>query len=321
MDTKAINKKIREAIYSANTVLLISHQNPDGDALGCLTAFSQYLDNIKKNHEVFCMKLPKNSYRFLLNIEKVKSFDHELSRNFDLIITFDSSSLQYAGAHKLVESLKGNHTLINIDHHHTNELFGHINLVKPSAASTTEIVHRYFLDLEIRLSKNIAISLMTGILGDTDSFSNHNTTPNTLHCAASLLSAGAPIEKIVKETYRNKSVQILKHWGKAFERLTVNEKFKIGYTVLTEDELKSFENEQEATEGLANYLNNLSGVNLILVLKEIGDGTIKGSFRTGNDDIDVSALAKLFGGGGHKKAAGFTLKGKLVKIDTGWKIV
>jgi phosphoesterase RecJ-like protein len=230
----------------------------------------------------------------------------------DLIIVLDSGSLAYAGVEALLTNLNHQYQLINIDHHSSNAGYGALNYLDERASSTCEIIYTLLRTWQVPLNKNIATSLLNGIMTDTGMLTNPATTDNSLLIASQLMKFGANIQKITDRNLRNKSADMLKLWGVALERLTYNPDLHSVTTGLTRDDFEKFAITSSSLEGLANFLSQLNNVNFTLVLVEQADDTIKGSFRTTRDDVDVGALAAELGGGGHRKAAGFTIPGRLV---------
>jgi phosphoesterase RecJ-like protein len=164
--------------------------------------------------------------------------------------------------------------------------------------------------------------LLTGIVTDTGNFAYQSTTKQSIETASRLLSIGADFDGISKANIYNKTIDILKLWGVVMRRIVFNKELKMVTTVLFKKDLEDLKLSEEAGEGISNYLNNLSKKNkLSLLLKEYEIGKVKGSLRTTRDDIDVSAIAQQFGGGGHKKAAGFEVEGKLVFNNGQWQII
>jgi phosphoesterase RecJ-like protein len=320
-----LNKKIISLIKDSSFPLLICHANPDGDALGSICAFINYFEKIGKKYQAFCFGKISSTFKFLTGIEKICQDQKYLNfKNHDLIIVLDCGDLKQTGVEEQFKNfLKQrefetfNPTIINIDHHVTNEYFGDINLVAKKASSTSEIIFVYFKDF-FDIDVNIATSLFLGIFTDTSNFSNPATTTVSFQTAASLLAQGAKVQVIKENILKNKTLNHLKAWGKAMENLIENKKFGIAVTLVSSNDFDNYLNE-ELLEGFTNFLNNLSGVKAVLVLRE-KEGEIKGSLRTTCDSIDVSRLARLFGGGGHQRAAGFTIRGKLVKVKDGWKV-
>ena len=181
-------------------------------------------------------------------------------------------------------------------------------------------MHRLMQHLRIPINRHAATSLLTGILTDTGHFSNLGTTQEAMEIASDLLAKGADHRTITEATMRNKSIGTLQLWGRALSRLTINHTTGVVSTVVTLEDLKECGVDGEATTGISNFLNSLSEGKIALVLQEDANNLIKGSLRT-TSDINVADIAKQFGGGGHAKAAGFKIKGKLVKTQRGWKVV
>ncbi|MFA5134806.1 MAG: bifunctional oligoribonuclease/PAP phosphatase NrnA [Patescibacteria group bacterium] len=314
-------QKIKEEAVKARSAIVISHQNPDGDAIGSLLGMSYFLDQNEVMHELFCASPIPEYLKFLPNVERITNNDEVLlTREYDLIIILDSGDLKYAGVDMHFRSIKGLPIVINIDHHPTNTLFGHINLVHSKASSTAEIIFHLLDHYRHPITKEVATSLLTGILTDTGGFANLGTTSSSLEVSSRLVAQGARIREVITNTFRNKPLKQLQLWGRALSRLKEDPKTGIVTTVLLKGDFEELGIDEESTEGISNFLNNVEHAKAIIVLREKADGTIKGSLRTTQPDVDVSAIAKFFGGGGHKKAAGFTVKGRIVQTNLGWKI-
>ncbi len=319
---QTIAKQIHQTLLKAENILIISHKNPDGDTLSSACALMQYLRQIDKPHLAFCATSISQNLAFLPQIEYFVT-DPLIFQNhrFDTIVVFDSGDLFYAGVDEHLRTLPYSPTLINIDHHPTNEFYGHHNLVRPEAASTTEILYRFFKINDLKIDKYIATCLLTGIVTDTAHFSNPATTAEALKIAAELLRLGANLNLIRGWTLKNKSLTGLKLWGRVLSRLQKNEKYELAFTILTKDDRQEFDLPDEEVEGLTNFLNNLGEAKIVCLLKEGEDDIIKVSLRTSDPEIDVSQLAKSFGGGGHAKAAGFSVRGRLIETSEGWKVI
>lgn len=319
---QTIARQIHQALLQAENILLISHKNPDGDTLSAACALMQYLRRADKPHAAFCATAINQNLTFLPQIEYFVS-DPRIFQNhrFDTIVVFDSGDLLYAGVDEHLRSLAYSPTLINIDHHPTNEFYGRHNLVLPEAASTTEILYRFFKINNLKIDKYIATCLLTGIVTDTAHFSNPATSASALKIAAELLRLGANLNLIRGWTLKNKTLTGLKLWGRVLSRLRKNEKYDLAFTILTANDLKDYALPNEEVEGLTNFLNNLGEAKIVCLLKENEDGIIRVSLRASDPEIDVSQLAKSFGGGGHAKAAGFSVKGKLAEIEGHWQIL
>jgi phosphoesterase RecJ-like protein len=305
---------IHEHLASAAFIIIVPHQNPDGDALGAATAMLEHLLEKGKEAHIFCVTPIKvERWEFLRHAGRVSS-DPALiqDKKVDTIIVLDSGDLRYAGIADLIAGHPA--TIINIDHHATNEHFGHYNLVLPTASSTTEVLYNFFKHGKAPINKPMATSLLTGLITDTDSFTNAATSADMMQAASDLVRHGGNLNTVTGSTIKNKSIAALRLWGTVLSRLQKDEHLSLAYTYMTQQDLKDHGLSDTESEGIANFLNNLEDTKIALILKETADGKIKGSFRTTRDDVDVTILAKKLNGGGHKKAAGFTTDGTIQSV-------
>lgn len=300
-------KQIHNKILESNHVLLVPHKNPDGDALGSVASLMHVLKNKDIDHTVFCETSASEKMHFLPYIEELTTNNKIWEESpFDLIIVLDSSDLDYAGIEDYIEELDQKPDIINIDHHGTNTYFGDLNLVIDSASSTTHILYDFFKINKIKIDSHLATCLLTGLITDTDNFTNAATTVASLEIAGELVKKGGDIQMIKQIMFEDKSINTLKLWGAALSRLTKHDDHEIVYTYLTKDDLENFNVDQEEAKGIANFMNVLEDGKAALILKEQEENKTKASLRTTRDDVDVSKLARHMGGGGHKKAAGFS---------------
>ncbi len=316
---KNISNQIREEINKAQKILLLSHKKPDGDTSGSNLALHIYLKRMGKDITSFCLDELPEYLKFLPQSNLLTNNHLVFSENYDLVIILDSGSLEYAGVANLLTALTNDYKLINIDHHATNPLYGDINLVVTSASSTAEVVFRLLKDWNIDWNNQIATCLACGIITDTGGFLNPATNYQSLLAASELVDNGANINKIIQITLSKNNLLDLKIWGKAFERLTTVPKYGLVYTFLTTEDFIEAGVDGTAVNNLINFLQLLKEARLVLLLTE-EKGMIKGSFRTTEKDLDVSELAKLMGGGGHKKAAAFSFPGKLINENNKLRI-
>lgn len=307
-------KKIVAEAKKANHILLIPHQNPDGDALGAVSAFAQFLDIIKKEYTIFCKTDFSKTWKFLPTIEKLTTHPSVWEKEqFDLIIVFDSGDLTYAGVDEYIQKVKKKRTIINIDHHSTNQRYGDIHMVRTEVSSTSEIVYHILRANDIPITRGIATSLLTGIIYDTDNFTNSATTPSAIAVASSLTNAGADFNVIKNHMYKQIPLRAFDVWGRLFSRLTQHDKLPIVYTYITQKDMNDYGLTDSDVSGMSNFLNAIHDGDAGLILKETPEGKVKGSFRTTRDDVNVAKMAQRFGGGGHKKAAGFSVDGPVKK--------
>lgn len=311
-------KPLEQFINNEDALIVVCHRRPDGDALGSLLAMGEYLRSIGKQAEMYCFDSIPSYFQYLPGVEKIKNSQDEFWKNTRAALVVDCGDLTMPGVE--LEAFVGKQ-IAAIDHHVSNPRYGKVNIVLPETASTAEILLQYFNSGNFAITKDIATCLLTGIYTDTDAFSNLGTTPESLAAAAELLKLGANFKEITANTLQNKTIPSLKIWGRALERLRMDHEKGIAVTVIREADLIECQATLDDTEGIASLLNHLADVKMSMVLREQADGTVKGSLRTTNELIDVSKVAKLLGGGGHAKAAGFTVKGKIIETDKGWKII
>ena len=309
-----IAKQIHNKIKNSEHVLLVPHKDPDGDALGSVTALMHILKKMSKKHSVFCATDADSQLNFLPYVEELTTDEAVWKNPFDLVIIVDSGDLERAGMEKFVKNKKDSTTVINIDHHNDNTHFGDLNLVIPSASSTTHILYDLFKANNVEIDSQTATCLLTGLITDTGNFTNAATTVESLDIASDLVRKGGDIKMIKRLVFQDKSIDTLKLWGAALSRLSKHDAHEIVYTYLTQDDLKEYGVNESEAKGIANFMNVLNEGKAALILKERDQGKIKGSFRTTQDDIDVSKIARKLGGGGHKKAAGFSIDGNMEEV-------
>ncbi|RJQ33999.1 hypothetical protein C4566_02625 [Candidatus Parcubacteria bacterium] len=317
---KTISQAIYQHLENAQDILIVSHQKPDGDTLGANLALHKLLLDKNKNVTSFCLDPVPQSLLFLPYSHNISNDHKVFTKNYDTVIVVDSGSLDYAGIDRLITAIPTKYKIINIDHHASNPHYGDINLVITDASSTAEVLYRLFSDWKINWNKEIANSLVCGLVTDTGGFRNPATTYQSLDAVADLVNKGANPHQIMSLTINNTNVASLRLWGRALERLKRNPKYDLVYTFITNQDLLDCEASEADSEGLANFLHILKEGKISMVLKESKDGYIKVSLRT-TSNVDLSKLAQYFGGGGHKKAAGFSLPGKLVYDNNKLKVV
>ena len=311
-------KQLQTLIKNHNQIAIFCHKKPDGDALGSLMAFVSYLEFLNKDVRAYCLDKAPAYLNFLSGIEKIKNNLDNFFKKTTLVIFVDCSDWKITGYKK---DIFKNKETVAIDHHISNEGFAGLNLISSKSASTTELIFDFFSEINFNFDKKTATCLLAGLYTDTDAFSNLATTPKSFQVASSLLAKGGNLKEVAANTIQNKSITSLKLWGRALERLRLDKKKGVAITVIKQKDFFECKAGEDDAEGVANLLNNLADVKMAMVLREFADGTIKGSLRTTNELIDVAKIAKLLGGGGHKKAAGFTVAGKIVETENGWEII
>ena len=318
-----INSRFLEAykiIKDSHNVILVTHNRPDGDALASVCAFMEWLNILGKNYFAYCLDAPAWQYHFLPRLDEINYDKSRLDfSQYDLIIAVDCGSLKRTNLSEEINARRPEQTVIEFDHHPKAESFSDLEVRLPDASSTAEVIYYFLKFNKVRLNKNLANCLLTGILTDTENFL-FPTTDKTIKISSELLSYGPSFLKIIQGAYRNKSLDSIKLWGLAMSNLKINRRYQIAYSVITKNDFNLSEMGEEA-EGISNFLSNLEGVNAVLFLREESGGKLRGSLRTSKNNINLSRLAQFLGGGGHAKASGFTIEGGIETIADGWKII
>ena len=301
---------------------VVGHTKPDGDSVGSMLALCLVLTKLGKQVIMACHDELPERFHFLPGAGNIKVISDVINqlRDIEVVISVDCGSYDLTGLGDRLQT-DSRPLFLNIDHHHDNPGYGDINIIEGDKSSTAEIIYNLIETLGIKIDGELATCILNGIFVDTDSFKNPNTSVETLRITSDLLSRGASLRQIAHSNLKDKSLTTLKLWGTVLARIKKNRKLGIISTAVTNKDLVSCQASHEDLDGIANFLNSVPDAKTSLVLSERDDNEIKGSLRTLHDDVDVSKLAAILGGGGHKKAAGFTLPGKIVNQGGRWKIV
>jgi phosphoesterase RecJ-like protein len=308
----------KRLIDKAEKILLIAHRRPDGDTLGACIAFNIALSAQGKDIEMACIDEIPGRYDYL---PLINEFKHEFNyKDYDALIVCDAGASYMTNYHeKYPDIFSGEVPVVNIDHHASNDNFGTINLVDSNAASTTMIIYQFFKFCEYKFNPRIATCLLTGLYNDTGSFMHQNTTAETLQIAGNLMGYGGKIRDVTTRLFKSTPVSTLKLWGKVLDNIKIT-KDGVAISVITDNDFNQCGAEHDELSGAIDFINCIPGTKFTVLLNEDGKGNVKGSFRTRNEEVDLEEIAAKFGGGGHKKAAGFTIPGKLEQ-EIRWKIV
>jgi bifunctional oligoribonuclease and PAP phosphatase NrnA len=299
-------ERVAAEIRDGQRFLLTTHEGPDGDALGSLLAMHHLLGRLGKDSVMFLaakeFPLPIE-YRFL-PLEEV--FHEPPADMADRTVVFlDCGNIERMPFDFLRDH--GAH-VINIDHHHDNTRFGDVNLVDTEASSTAEIVYQLALQLAVEITPEMASALYVGLITDTGRFMYENTGADTHRIAAELIEAGVDVNDIYRRLYESVPVEKLRLVARALEAIECPCE-GLAITYITEEDYKATGSGEEMTEGIIDFLRSLEGANVAAVIRELGSrgrAARKVSLRSSSDGVDVSAIARIHGGGGHVRAAGFS---------------
>lgn len=328
---KAAYKKI----IKAKNVLLLSHTSPDADALSSLAAMIEFLREEKINFYAFADKKKDGEYPFIPNEELIKSEAPKSLESFDVVVVLDCGSISRTKIEELIINSIADRSgsdkpfFIELDHHEKLSSYADIEIRRQDKASTTSIVHDLLKINGVNINKATSDCILSGLMSDTGCFLHSNSTAEAIALASDMLSYGASFHKILRATTKNSNFISLKTWGKVIENLHFDSTSGLASSGLSEQEIKEIkksgaENDENELAAdlfgvIVSSICSFEGVKVALLLRE-ENGLVKGSLRTNSDHIDVAKIAGQFGGGGHKKAAGFSINGYLVKTEKGWKI-
>jgi bifunctional oligoribonuclease and PAP phosphatase NrnA len=304
------------AILEAKRVVLAAHVNPDGDTLGCVLALTHLLRGLGKEAIPLSADGVPDIYRWIPGAEWVQTGTER--RDFDLAIVCDAGALERVGK-SVAPVVQSAPRLMDIDHHVADGPFGDIRLLNSRAAATAELVWELILAVESATgsepaTKEIAACLMVGLVTDTGSFRFPNVTPKTFLLAARLQRLGAVPAEIYELVYENKSFASLKLLGRALDALQTTADGRIAWTHVTAADFASTGAEDADTEGIVTHVRAVQGVQIGILFREVPGGKIRISLRA-REGADVNKIANVFGGGGHKLAAGCSVAPPLADVE------
>jgi bifunctional oligoribonuclease and PAP phosphatase NrnA len=306
---------VADAIRSHDRFLLVTHENPDGDALGSILAMNLALDQLGKDNVMYLYgdaPLPAE-YRFM----ELGNLRRQLPPDWRdrVLLAVDCANESRLGPDpKLIAEAP---LVIDIDHHHDNTRFGQINLVVPNASSTGEVLRDVFAELGVELTPEIAEALYIALVTDTGRFQYSNTTPKALRLAAELVEAGADVHRIFQWVYETVQFAKLKLLARALERAQIYDGGRLVVSYLVRSDFTDIGAADAYSEGIIDYLRAVEGADMAALIREPprSDGPARRvSLRASTDELDVSAIARKSGGGGHRQAAGFSSDESLEEI-------
>lgn len=307
-------------IAGAKRIAIMGHKGGDGDCYGAAFGLAAALNKLGKEAKIIVNEEFPESLNFLFFYFSGELV-HEM-QNVDLLILLDSSTINRVANVDIAKSLmSAGIKTIQIDHHKAEDLNDLVDFsyATTKTSSTSELVFALIRTLGVEIDKKIATCLLTGIISDTSSFQNHNTSEDSFAISSELMKHGARLTTITNNLFNGKDVDVLKVWGLAMERLNVSKKLGIVSTYLTYEDIEQYGLSPSAISGIVNFLNSIKGANVVLLVAEEERGTIKVSLRTREEHVDVANLARQLGGGGHVKASGFCFPGTLKTLTVNGK--
>lgn len=292
--------------------LVVSHVQPDGDAVSSTLAVGWLLSCLGKNYVMVNEGPIPKRMDYLWQADQIHDLSAApLERKFEHVICVDCADFRRVGTTK--EWFADGVKLLNIDHHPTNDAFGTVNMVVPDAAATAEILYDFVSYMGLELNKEVATALYTGILTDTGGFRYASTTPKVMEIASRLLEYGVDGPALSELLLEQMTLPQLRLLTRALNGLQISEDGLIAWVSITDEDLQATGASHEDMEGIVNYPRNIQGVETGLLFKVINEQAVKVSMRSAGK-VDVAKVAKHFGGGGHIRAAGARMEGTLDMI-------
>ncbi len=293
-----------QTLRDSRRVLVATHINPDGDALGSALGLTLALRRMGKEVAVVDRDPVPRIYRFLPGAEEVSPEIPE--GDFDVLVLVDCGEIERTG----YETLPGQRGLV-IDHHLTERNFGDLRWVLSTASSTGEMVFNLVKALGVPLDRDVAVCLYVALFTDTGGFRYSSSCPSAYRAAAEMVEAGAEPWEVTEHVYESHSFQRLALLGKALDRMVRHE--HVAIIAVTDDMYQATGSTSEDTENFANMARSIEGIEVGIFLRQIGPNAFKASMRS-KGRVNVAAVAERFGGGGHHNAAGGILQGTLEEV-------
>lgn len=307
----------------AKRLLAVCHRRPDGDALGSTAAVLLWCRRQGIAAKAFCLDPIPPSFGFLPESERFTSDPAVFGEGWDTVVVLDCGDLQRIGHPGVAGGFPsvGPHqppTVIAVDHHCTNDgRYADVSVIDPQASSTAELVLGMFRENGVTVDCDLATCLLAGVAGDTDMLTNPAACRSAFRMASELLSEGADWRSAIGLFVRNRSIPSLRLVGRAMARLKVDPQTGVASTAVFRSDCP--DGSDFLADGLVDAIGGAMDAEVILVLKERADGTVSGSFRTVGE-ADTASVAQRLGGGGHRKASGFTVTGRIVEREHGWTV-
>lgn len=312
--------QIIHQIKNSRNILLASHADPDGDAVGSLIALGRTLIQLEKKTTLYNASSIPAVYRFLPSVDLIES-RIDPGAAYDLAIILDCGDLSRVG--DAVNTINRIPVTINIDHHISNTGFGSLQLIDPNACATAEIVYRLIKALAVPIDKDTAVSVYTGILTDTGSFRFSNTNQAAFSISQEMTDIGVDPYHVAQQVYGTYSLERIKLLNLALDSIEISGNGKLSIMTVTRSMLEETGTQPEDIDGLINYARRIEDIKVAALIQEQKNGISDTSNLTryhvslrSNGTVDVAAIASAFGGGGHYSAAGFQIESTLTELKS-----
>jgi len=311
-------EQIVSHLEKSRDILLVTHTNPDGDAIGSLLSMGLALMELEKRVLLYSQSPIPAVYKFLPCVNRIKQ-SIKKTDNYDTVVVLDCGDLERIGE---AASMAGQIPfMINIDHHMTNTGFGDLQLVDTSACATSEIIYRIIKELNVRFDENMAVAIYTGILTDTGSFRTSNTNLAAFTICEEMIKIGVDPYHVAQQVYGTYSLGRIMLLNRALDSIEISQNGKLSVMTLTQEMLLQTNTRPEDADGLINYARRIEDVKVAALIfeQENSGGNARNTSRfhvslRSDEDVDVASIAASFGGGGHFNASGFNIDSVLPDI-------
>jgi bifunctional oligoribonuclease and PAP phosphatase NrnA len=301
-------QRVKELVDQGQRFLIATHIDPDGDALGSAFSLCFALNELHKEAWVYLRDSIPYQYEFLPRPRTLLG-PTDLTRNgFDALFVLDCGDLHRIGDE--LQRFRGNSFVVNIDHHDANEAFGQLNILDDRASSTAEILYRVLKALDVAFTKEMAVNLYTAVFTDTGSLRYPNTNALAFAICQEMVQHGAVPSVVASGIYENHPKARFDLFCLVLSTLRTHRDGRVATMYATKEMFDKTRTSKEHTEGFVEDLKQMRGVEVALFVRQIGPARFKASMR-GKGSVDLAAIARIFGGGGHKNAAGCTVEGPL----------
>lgn len=302
---------LKSSLFTASSILVVSHYNPDADAISSTCALSALLNASGKRVHAVNQDPIDQRYEFIAGSKGIAQ--PPLWKHYDLIVVCDAASAERVGT-EVSQVIKTHPNVVNIDHHKSNTRFGTINIVIEDASSSCEVIFNIAKELQLAITTPIAATLLTGIVSDTGSFRYSNTSPATLRIAAELCDRGADIRSIAVNLFERKSKDAVLLQNTLLSNIAFHASGKIAWITALLKDLKGGNAHPDDLDPVVEEARTIEGVAVAVLVREQESGW-RISLRAKDEAIDLAAIAKSLGGGGHRSAAGFSFQGTAKELQ------
>lgn len=312
-------RTLQYVILKSKRLLLFAHSRPDPDTVGANLALAEYIKSLGKHTDIACFDAFPDDLKKLADGTFFHPDQLDIT-SYDAIIACDTVD---RGFNKIANTLSDSQVIALIDHHFSDvNVKGDVVIIDPEYSSSSELVYLFLTSAQAKITKTMAKMLLMGILFDTGGFQHPSVSPRVLEIASDLMKAGAPLAKITQTIFAHQNIGALKLWGRAFEKARLNEKNGMLVTAITQEDVKRCNASPDDIYQVASILSAVPDAKFSMVLSERDNNIVRASLRSMKQhNVDVSAIAHQFGGGGHKLASGFEVFGKIVETEEGFSIV